>query len=128
MIALLATIFGALAAMLAAIGLYVVLSYLVNQRQREIGIRMALGSTPAAGARLIVSSATGWAALGFVLALPAVYYGSRSVRNLLFEIPPMDTMSLACAAGVLAAVASLAAWLPALRASRLDPSGALRTE
>jgi ABC-type antimicrobial peptide transport system permease subunit len=128
MIALLATIFGALAAALAAIGLYGVLSYLVNQRQREIGIRMALGSTPAAVARLVVSSVTGWAALGIVLALPAVYFSSQAVRTVLFEVQPMDPTALACAAGLLAAVASLAAWLPARRASRLDPSAALRTE
>jgi predicted permease len=128
MIALLATIFGALAAALAAIGLYGVLSYFVNQRQREIGIRMALGSTPAAVARLIVSSVTGWAALGIVLALPAVYFGSQAVRTVLFEVQPMDPTALACAAGLLGAVASLAAWLPARRASRLDPSAALRTE
>jgi predicted permease len=128
MIALLATIFGTLAAALAAIGLYGVLSYFVNQRQREIGIRMALGSTPGAVARLVVSNVTGWAALGIVLALPAVYYGSQAVRNLLFEVQPMDPTALACGAGVLAAMASLAAWLPARRASRLDPSAALRTE
>jgi predicted permease len=128
MIALLATIFGALAAVLAAIGLYGVLSYLVNQRQREIGIRMALGSTPSAVTRLIVSGVTGWAALGIVLALPAVYFGSQAVRTVLFEVQPMDPTALVCAAGLLAAVASLAAWLPARRASRLDPSAALRTE
>ena len=128
MIALLASVFGALTAALAALGLYGVLSYLVTQREREIGIRMALGATPGAVARLIVSSMTGWAMLGILLALPAVYYGSSAVRHLLFDVPPTSPAAVLCAAGALAAISALATWLPTRRASRLDPSAALRTE
>ncbi|MEX2262311.1 MAG: ABC transporter permease [Bryobacteraceae bacterium] len=128
MIAWLAAFFGVLAAALAAIGLYGILSYLVNQRQREIGVRLALGATPMAVARLVVSSVAAWTALGIVLALPAIYYGSNAVRDILFEVRPMDPLALLCAAGTLAGVASLAAWLPARRAASVEPAVALRIE
>ena len=128
MIALLAAVLGGLAVVLAAIGIYGVLSYLVNQRQREIGIRMALGATPMAVARLVVSNVAGWTALGIVLALPAIYYGSNAVRDVLFEVRPMDRSAMLWAAGTLAAAATLAAWLPARRAASVEPSIALRRD
>jgi predicted permease len=128
MIAMLAAFLGALAAILAAIGVYGVLSYLVNQRQREIGIRIALGATRSSVARLVVSGVAAWTVLGIVVALPAIYYASNAVRNVLFEVRPMDPAALLWAGGALAGVAFIAAWLPARRAASVQPSIALRTE
>jgi predicted permease len=128
MVAVLASFFGVLAAILAAIGIYGVLSYLVNQRQREIGIRIALGATPASVAGLVVLNIAGWAVSGIALALPAIYYGSTAVRDVLFEVEPMDPASLLWAAGTLAAVALLSALLPARRAASIQPAVALRTD
>jgi len=128
MIAFLAAFLGLLAVVLAAIGLYGVLSYLVNQRQREIGIRLALGASRASVAQLVLSSVAGWAALGIVLALPAIYYGSHAVQDILYEVKPLDPTALLAAAATLVAVAVFAAWLPARRAARVEPSAALRTD
>ena len=128
MIAALSAFFGGLAAVLAAIGLYGILSYLVTQRQREIGVRLALGATPLGVAKLVVSSVAASATLGIVLALPAIYYGSHAVKSMLFGIEPLDPAALAAAAGTLAAVAAVAAWLPARRAASVSPSIALRSE
>ncbi len=128
MIATLSAFFGALAAVLAAIGLYGILSYLVNQRQREIGVRLALGATPLGVARLIVSSVAGWTALGVALSLPAIYYGSHAVKDILYEVHPLDPPAIAGAAATLAAVAVVAAWFPARRAAAISPSIALRSE
>lgn len=128
MIATLASFLGGLAVILAAIGLYGVLSYSVNQRQREIGIRMSLGATPSQIARLVVSAVAAWAALGVGVALPAVYYASNAVRDVLYEVPAMDPVSLLWAAGTLAAVACIAAWLPARRAALVRPAVALHAE
>lgn len=128
MIALLSAFLGGLAAVLAAIGLYGVLSYMVNQRQREIGIRLALGASRASVARLVVSTVALWAVLGIALAVPAIYYGSHAVQNILYEVKPMDPAALGAAAGTLAFVAAFAAWLPARRAARVEPSTALRAD
>jgi ABC-type lipoprotein release transport system permease subunit len=67
-------------------------------------------------------------ALGLLLELPGIYYGSNAVRDILFEVPPMDPVALLWAAGILAGVASLAAWPPARRAASVAPSVALRTD
>jgi predicted permease len=128
MIAFLTAFFGLLAVVLAAIGLYGVLSYLVTQRRREIGIRLALGATRWSVARLVVSNVAGWAVLGILLALPAVYYGSHAVSGMLYGVQPMDPAALLWAAGTLAVVASIVAWLPARRAASVSPSVALRTD
>ncbi|MBI2689783.1 MAG: ABC transporter permease [Acidobacteria bacterium] len=128
MIAVLAAFLGALAVILAAIGLYGILSYSVSQRQREIGIRMALGASPVEVVRLVVGSIAGWAALGVLVALPAVYYGSVFVKDILYGVEPADPAALLWAGSILAATASVAAWLPANRAARVEPSSALRME
>ena len=128
MIAVLASCFGVVAALLAAIGIYGVLSYLVNQRQREIGIRLALGATPASVAGLVVSGIAGWVALGIALALPAVYWGASAARNILYEVGPTDPTALLAAGGILAAVALVSALLPARRAAAVQPAIALRGE
>lgn len=127
-IALLAMFFGGLAALLAAIGLYGVLSYMVNQRQREIGVRLALGATPVAAARLVVSSIAAWTALGLLLAAPAIYYASQAVKSVLFGVEPLDPLALGGAALALTLVAVLSALLPARRAARISPAIALRAD
>jgi predicted permease len=128
MIAVLSSFFGGLAVILAAIGLYGILAYLVHQRQREIGIRLALGASRKSVANLIVSHVAGWAILGVLLSLPAVLYGSRLVRDLLYGVEPGDPLAILCASGLLTAVAVASALIPARRAASIQPSVALRNE
>lgn len=128
MIALLAAFMGLLAVILAVIGIYGVLSYLVNQRQREIGIRLALGASRFDVIRLVTGGVAGWTLLGIVLALPAVYYGAHAVKDLLYDMDPLDPRAMLWAAGTLAAGTVLAAWFPARRAAIVEPSEALRVE
>jgi putative ABC transport system permease protein len=125
---LLLALFGGLAMVLAAVGVHGVLAYLVTQRTREIGVRVALGATGGQVTRLIVGRglllvATGLA-LGFALALML----SRSLSGLLYGVTPTDAPTLAGVVAVIAAVAAAAIWLPARRATRVDPLEALRQE
>jgi putative ABC transport system permease protein len=112
---------------LAAVGLYGVMSFLVAQRTREIGIRMAIGATPGNIASLIQKHALVWTGEGIAAGLLGANLLTRLVRGLLFEISPQDPLSLAIAAGVVAIAATLAAWIPSHRAARVDPAVALRT-
>ncbi len=120
--------FGALALIVAAVGLYSVLAYSVARRTREIGVRMALGAPAADVARLVVRQAMlpvlGGAAAGGVLAL----LGARAAAALLYGVRPADPVSFAVAAASLLLVALAAAYLPARRAARISPSIALRSE
>jgi putative ABC transport system permease protein len=119
-------LFAALALLLAAIGIYSVMSYAVSMRRREIGIRMALGATPRGivgrivGEGLIVTAAGG--AIGLAVAVVA----ARAMSQLLFGVTPFDVPALAGAAAGLVAAATLASLLPARRASRIDPQTELR--
>jgi putative ABC transport system permease protein len=127
----LATLIGLFAGfglLLAAIGLYGVLSYLVAQRTREIGVRMAIGATPGEIATMMARQAGWWTVSGMVCGLLASAAASRVTRGLLFEISPFDVRSLMAAAGLLAVVAALSAWWPARRASSVDPAVSLRQE
>jgi putative ABC transport system permease protein len=120
--------FAAIAVALAAIGLYGVIAYSVAQHTREIGIRAALGATPASLVGLIVRQAmaiTGW---GLALGLAGAIATSRVLATLLFGVRSGDPMTMAAGAGVLALVALLACYLPARRATHVDPSRALRSE
>lgn len=128
MITLLATAFGILATVLAGVGLYGVLAYSTTQRTREIGIRMALGSTRLAVSSLIVSDVLKLAAIGLVLALPAAYALSRLLTSQLFGVTAADPVILVSVAALIALVALLAAFLPARRAASINPTAALRTE
>ena len=124
--AILASIFGIFAALLAAVGLYGLLAYAVAQRQREIGIRMALGAHPRAIARLVGGQALVLVAIGVVLGLAAALLLAPMASAVLYGVGPTDPASLAAAAALVVLVAALAALIPAARAARVDPAVALR--
>ena len=124
--AILASIFGIFAALLAAVGLYGLLAYAVAQRQREIGIRMAMGARPRAIARLIGGQALVLAAAGVVVGLAGALVLAPMAGALLYGVGPTDPASLLAAAALVALVAALAAFVPAARAAKVDPAVALR--
>jgi predicted permease len=121
-------VFAAIALALAAIGIFGVISYAVVQRTREIGIRAALGATPASLVALVVSGGMAWVAAGLVLGSLAAFGTMRLLSSVLFGVGPSDPVTLTAALSVLTAVALLACYLPARRASRVDPLAALRTD
>jgi len=120
--------FGALALLLASIGLYGLLSYGVASRTNEIGIRMALGAATRNILSLILREAILLVLIGVGVGVPIVLYVSRFAKSLLFDLSPTDPVSLSLAAGVLLFVGMLAAYLPARRATKVDPLVALRDE
>jgi ABC-type antimicrobial peptide transport system permease subunit len=128
LLALLSGFFAVIGLVLAAVGLYGVLSYSVVQRTREIGIRVALGARRTRVVWTIVMDAGGAVAAGVVFGLAAGLYLSRFVQSLLFDVTPLDFWSLAVPLATLLLAALLAATLPAYRASRVDPAFALRYE
>jgi len=121
-------VFGLLALFLAALGIYGVMAYMVAQRTNEIGIRMALGARPSNVLRLVVGQGARLALAGIVVGVAAGLALSRLISGLLFGIGPEDPATFCTVAAILGAVALLAAWLPALVASRIDPLLALRRE
>jgi putative ABC transport system permease protein len=125
---LLLTVFAAVALLLAAAGIYAVLSYDVVQRTREIGIRLALGAVPSSVTRLVVGRAARLTVIGLVVGGAASIALTRLIRGLLFEVVPGDVVTLSAVTLVLAAVALGASYLPARRAVRTDPAVALRDE
>jgi ABC-type antimicrobial peptide transport system permease subunit len=118
--------FAGTAMLLSAIGLYGVLAYAVGQRTREIGIRLALGARRGEVLRMVITQAGRLAGVGVVLGLVAAVGASRALRSQLFEIAPTDRLTYAVVAVGLLIVALLASWIPAWRASRIDPLRALR--
>jgi predicted permease len=128
LVAVLSAAFGILATLLAAIGLYGVIAFAVARRTGEIGVRMALGALPADVVRMVLLDAGRMVAAGIVIGLAAAFVLSRYVESQLFGIQAADFAVYAGAAGTLAAVAALAAFVPARRASRIDPVTALRYE
>jgi len=122
LMASLAAVFGVLALMLAAVGVYGLMSYAVTRRSREIGIRMAIGARPEAVARMVVRDALVLVAAGVVLGTPGVWAGSRVVREV------VNGSAVAFAVVVLTVAAVVSAWVPARRAARVDPALALRAE
>ena len=126
--ALLLTLFAALSLLLAAVGLFGVLSYIVSQRTGEIGVRIALGAQRTDVLRLMLTDGLRPAIIGLVLGIVASLAIARLVRSLLFGISPLDPIVFVVVAAALLAVATVACLLPAWRASRLDPMQALRTE
>jgi predicted permease len=120
--------FAALALLLAGIGTYGVLSYMVTQRQREIGIRMALGAERATVLRAIMGHGLKLTAVGLVAGLAAALVLTRLMEALLFDVRPNDPATLAGVAALITAVAAAASLLPALRATRVDPIAALKDE
>jgi len=125
---LLLTIFGAVALLLAAIGIYALMAYSVAQRTREIGIRMALGADRSAIRHLMIWQGMRLALAGVALGIPAALGLTRLIAGLLFGVRAWDPGAFVTAPIVLAVVAFFAAWLPALRASRLEPIRALHVE
>jgi predicted permease len=124
----LVSLFGVLALLLASVGLYGVLSYVVVQRTREIAVRMALGAEAGQVAARVVRRGLGLTGLGIAAGLVIVWPASRLARQFLFGVRPGDPATLAAAAVVLIAVAAAASLIPARRAARIDPMEALRHE
>ncbi len=120
--------FGLLALVLAAVGIYGVLSSSVAQRTREIGIRMALGSTRQGAMLLVLRQAAAMVALGLVAGLACAWPAGRAVRSFLFGVTPLDPVTLLTATLALLFVCACAAAIPAWRATQVDPVIALRTE
>jgi ABC-type antimicrobial peptide transport system permease subunit len=127
-LATLSTWFAALATILAAVGLYAVLAYTVAQRLREIGIRVALGAPSRSVMRQVLLEALRVAALGTAVGLVAALPAARLLRSQLFGVGPGDPATFVLVALVLVAVAVVAAFAPARRATRVDPMVALRAE
>jgi predicted permease len=128
MFAMLTAAFGALATLLAAVGLYGVMSYAVARRTREIGLRMALGAARPAVVWLVMREVTILVAVGLGLGLPLAIAFSRAVNSQLFQVSPADPPTLLAACFTLSTVALLAGYVPAAAASRVDPMHALRHE
>jgi predicted permease len=128
MMAELSGVFGVVAALLAMVGLYGVVSYMVARRQSEIGIRMALGAQPGQVVGMVMREA-GWVlAIGVVIGTVLSLMAARTASALLFGLKPHDPLTLAGAAALMVVITGLASFLPARRASRVDPMEALRCE
>ncbi|MEO5800292.1 MAG: ADOP family duplicated permease [Gemmatimonadales bacterium] len=117
-----------LALVVAALGLYSVMAYMVAWRTHEIGVRMALGATEGSVARLVVGNSAALAGIGIVIGLVACLLGRRLIEAQLFEVSGADPVVFAGVAGSVLLVALLAGWLPARRAARIRPTEALRAE
>ena len=124
----LSSFFGLLALVLACVGLYGMMSYAVARRTNEIGIRMALGAEKGKILQMVLQEAMTLAALGIVIGVPAALAASRLIATMLYGLKSTDPLTIVSATAVLAAVALLAGYLPARRASRVDPMVALRYE
>ena len=125
-VAMLSGFFGALALLLAGLGLYGVTSYAVARRRTELCIRIALGAPPTAVVRLVLARVALLVGAGVVVGTGVSLWATRFVASLLFGLQPRDPATLAGAAAVLAAVAALAGWVPARRAARIEPAEVLR--
>jgi predicted permease len=125
---LLMAVFGASALFLAAIGIYGLMAYSVQQRMQEIGIRLALGAGTASVRRMVVFQGMLWAIIGVAVGIAAAFGLTRLLAAFLFGVQPRDPAVFAAAAVLLSLVSLLAVWFPARRATRIDPLVALRCE
>ncbi len=128
LVATLSVLFGVLATLLAAIGLYGVIAYSVSRQRREIGIRMALGAGQALVLRMVLREALTLSAVGVLVGLPLAYALGRAVEAEVFGLSSTDAPTLLLAAVTLSAVSLVAGWLPARRAARIDPALTLRQD
>jgi ABC-type antimicrobial peptide transport system permease subunit len=128
MLATLSSSFSALALMLSLVGLYGVMSFVVTQRTREIGIRLALGAQRSSAIWLVLRDALTMIVAGVVIGLPLVWALGRLVVSQLYDVSPSDPAAIAIAILILGCAAIAAAWIPARRASGVDPTEALRVE
>ena len=128
LMATLSGLFGGLALLLASIGLYGILSFGVASRTKEIGIRMALGAQAREVRRLVLREAVVLVLVGVAVGIPVIFAATRFASSLLFELTPTDPLSLSLAALLLFVVALVAGYLPARRATKVDPLVALRYE
>lgn len=126
LMATLSGFFGVLAMIIATVGLYGVMSYMVARRKAEIGVRMALGAEPRRVVRMVLAESGALVGAGIAGGLLLAFGASRYAGSLLFGLEPWDPLSFALAAAALATVSIIAAWIPARRASRLAPTMALR--
>jgi ABC-type antimicrobial peptide transport system permease subunit len=126
--AVLSTAFGVLATVLAAIGLYGVMAFLVTRRTREIGIRIALGAITGNVVWLVMREVLLLAGVGILIGLPAALAVTRLLASQLYEITPNDPVTIVGATLGIAAMAALSGYLPARRATRINPVTALRYE
>jgi len=126
--ALLLSIFAIAAVVLAAVGLYGIMASSVNQQTRELGIRMALGATTSGVRNMVMGQALTVAIAGTIVGLVGAIAGSRLLTSMLFEIAPSDPLTLGVVSALLLAIAVAAAYIPARRATRIDPAKALRAE
>jgi putative ABC transport system permease protein len=120
--------FAGISILLSAVGLYGLISFLVVQRTREIGVRMALGATQANIIRLVLGHAVRWTAIGVVLGAAISIMATRAIQALLFHVQDRDPWTIVSSVLVLFTVAALSAWIPSRRAARVDPMIALRNE
>jgi ABC-type antimicrobial peptide transport system permease subunit len=128
MVAVLSVAFGALATLLAAIGLYGVMSYAVTRRTREIGIRMALGAERGRVLWLVLREVAAMALAGIAGGLAAALWVTRQVQSQLYGLSPNDPLTLGIAMGLLATVAIASGYIPARRATTIDPMIALKQQ
>jgi len=126
--AFLLSIFAAMGVLLAAVGLYGVMAFLVGQRTQEIGVRMALGATPRTITKLVLRRAAAWTLAGALVGLAGSLFAARALQSILFEVPARDPWTFTAVLPLLLAIALGAAWIPAMRAARVDPMTALRHE
>jgi putative ABC transport system permease protein len=125
---LLLLLFAGIALLLSALGIYGVMAYTTNQRRQEIGIRMALGARGSDVLRLVVGQGMRLVGIGLAIGLVGAWLLSRVLTSQLYGVTPQDPLTYASVAGLLAAVALTASWLPARRATRVDPMLSLRSE
>jgi ABC-type antimicrobial peptide transport system permease subunit len=128
LLATLSSVFGCLATLLAALGLYGVMAFMVARRTREIGIRMALGAGQGSVVWMVLRETLTLAGIGVALGLAGAYAVTRLIQTQLFGVKPTDLLTMAAASLGIAAVTALAGYIPARRATGIDPMSALRWE